>query len=144
MSKSMKKIDSSLSSQQGLFDTTLPEGKFDVLLGLKQLMSREMNGQDRFFIAAQISRLSGHDLSKVMLDKYVSSDPAYRPHADELVSFCHVVGSQGTFRYLLEPLGADVIGPDDMKFLRLARLEEQRRQLDAEIMQLRSKCGIGR
>jgi len=142
MLKRIAKTDRYASNQQGLFDTGLPEGSFDVLLGLKQLMSREMNGMDRYMVAAHISRLTGRDLSKDMLDKYCSSDAAYRPPADMFVAFSHLVNSFGVFKYLLEPLGADVIGPEDLKFLRLARLEEQRRQLDAEIAQLRTKCGI--
>lgn len=142
MSKRIAKSDRCASNQQSLFDTTIPEGSFDVLLGLKQLLSREMNGMDRYMVAAQISRLTKRDLSRDMLDKYCSSDPAYRPPADMMVAFTHLVNSYGAFKYLLEPLGADVIGPEDLKFLRLARLEEQRRQLDAEIAQLRTKCGI--
>jgi hypothetical protein len=142
MSNRRQKIDPAVSKQPGLFDTSLPEGSLDVLLGLKQLMSREMNGHDRYLISAQISRLTGRDLSKDMLDKYVSSDASYRPPSDMLVAFCHVVGSLEVFHYLLEHLDADVIGPEDVKFLKLARLEEQRRRLDGEIQQLRTQCGI--
>lgn len=142
MSKRNAKTERGLSAQPGLFDTTLPEGAFDVLLGLKQLMSREMNGADRYLIAAQISRLTGRDLSKDMLDKYVSSDTSYRPPADMLVAFCHVVGSMGVFRYLLEPLEADVLNPEDKDLVELARLTEQQVTINQRIMQIRSKRGI--
>ena len=124
MSKRSAGKDTKLSMQQGLFDTTMAEGSFDVLLGLKQLMSREMNGLDRYLISAQISRLTGRDLSKEMLDKYVASDPAYRPPADLLVAFCHVVNSTKVFSYLLEPLDRDVLHPDDRDLVELARLQE--------------------
>ena len=142
MSKRIRNIDRRISTQPALFDTVLSEGTFDVLLGLKQLMSREMNGEDRFMIAAQISRLSGYELSKGMLDKYVSSDPAYRPPADMLVAFCHLMGSHAVFSYLLEPLGVGLAGPEDMNFLRLAKLQEEREKLDAEILTLRAKCKL--
>ncbi len=144
MSKVSRKTDRALSAQQGLFDTALPEGTFDILLGLKQLMSREMSacGKDRYLIAAEISRYTGRDISKDMLDKYVSSEPAYRPPGDIFVPFCHVVGSLEVFRYQLEFLNADVLNPEDRDLVRLARLEEEKRRLDTEIMQLRAKRGI--
>lgn len=144
MSKAHRKIDRSISGQPELFDTTLPEGSFDLLLGLKQLMSREMTacGVDRYLISAQVSRLTGRDISKEMLDKYVSSDMAYRPPADMLVAFCHVVGSFGVFSYLLEPLDADVLHPEDKDLVELARLTEQRMTIDNRIMQLRTKRGL--
>lgn len=142
MSKRNLKNDKGLSSQQALFDTTLSEGSLDVLLGLKQLMSREMNGSDRYLIASQISRLTGRDLSKEMLDKYVASDAAYRPPADMLVAFCHVVDSSRVFSYLLEPLGREVLMPEDRDMVRLARLQEQNRENDLEMMEIRRKRGL--
>lgn len=142
MSKRTQKNDNGLSGQQGLFDTDMSEGAFDNLLGLKQLMSSEMRGEDRFMIAAQISRLSGYELSKAMLDKYVSSDPAYRPPADMLQAFCHLMGSHTVFEYLLEPLGIGLAGPEDMKYMRLARLQAEREKLDQEILSLRAQCKL--
>lgn len=143
MSKRNAISDRCTSKQQGLFDISLPEGTYDVLLGLKQLMSREMKGLDRYMVAAQISRLTGRDLSKEMLDKYCSSDASYRPPADVLVAFCHVIGgSLEVFRYLLEFLECDVLRPEDRDLVRLARLTEQQRNIEAEIQQIRSKRGI--
>lgn len=142
MSNRTRKNDRAVSREPSLFDTTLSEGTFDLLFGLKQLMSKEMSGHDRYLIAAQISRLTSRDLSKEMLDKYVSSDPAYRPPADMLVAFAHVVGSLGVFRYLFEPLDADVLNPEDKDLVELARLTEQRLTIDSRIMQLRNKRGL--
>ena len=142
MANRKSKIDKGLSTQQGLFDTTLSEGSLDVLLGLKQLLSREMNGSDRYLIAAQISRLTGRDLSKEMLDKYVASDASYRPPADMLVAFCQVVGSLKVFRYLLEPLESDVLYPEDRDLVQLARLQEQQREIEAQMLEIRRKRGL--
>jgi hypothetical protein len=140
--KRTSRNDKALSAQQGLFDTTMAEGSLDVLLGLKQLMSREMNGSDRYLIAAQISRLTGRDLSKDMMDKYCSSDASYRPPADMLVAFCHVVGSPKVFRYLLEPLGRDVLDPEDRDLIDLARLQEKQREIEAQMLEIRRKRGL--
>lgn len=142
MAKRTARNDKGLSTQQGIFDTTLSEGSLDVLLGLKQLMSREMNGSDRYLISAQISRLTGRDLSKDMLDKYVSSDTSYRPPADMLVAFCHVLNSPKVFKYLLEPLGRDVLDPEDRDLIDLARLQEQQREIEIKMLEIRRKRGL--
>jgi hypothetical protein len=142
MSNKKARSDKGLSTQQGLFDTTLPEGAFDMLLALKQLMSREMNGADRYLIASQVSRLTGRDLSKEMLDKYVSSDSSYRPPADMLVAFCSIVGSLKVFSYLLEPLGSDVLYPEDRDLVKLARLQEQHQEIELQMMEIRRKRGL--
>jgi hypothetical protein len=122
----------------------MAEGSLDVLLGLKQLMSREMSGLDRYLVAAQISRLTGRDLSKDMLDKYVSSDTSYRPPADMLPAFCHMVNSIKVPSYLVEPLGADVINPEDRDLLDLARLMEKQKELETQIMTIRARRGFNK
>lgn len=144
MSKAKRGIEKGSSSQGTLFDSGLSEGSLDIVLGLKQLMTLLIRGcgKDRYIITAEISRLTLRDLSKEMLDKITSSDPAYRPDAVMLTAFCQVVGSLEPFSYLLDPLGAEVVTASDMKFLKLARLEEQRRQIEAQIMQVRAQCGI--
>lgn len=144
MSKQKAKTDSFLSGQESLFDAGLDEGSLDLILGLKQLMSRMIStsGKDRYTITAEISRLTRRDLSRDILDKITSSNPDYRPDAVMLTAFCHVARSLEPFHYLLEPLGAEVVTEGDMKFLKLARLEEQKRILDAEIMRVRTQCGI--
>lgn len=144
MSKRKPGIETNRSDQGNLFDAGLSEGSLDIILGLKQLMSRLISacGKDRYIISAEISRLTLRDLSKEMLDKITSSDPAYRPDAVMLAAFCQVTGSLEPFHYLLEPLGAEVVTAGDMKFLKLARLEEQRRKLEHEIQIVRSQCGI--
>ena len=144
MSKATRKIDKSISGQQGLFDTGLAEGSLDISLGFRQGLSRAITEckKDRYQIAAEISRLTMRDMTKEMLDKYTSSDQAYRFPAEALTAFCHVTGCVEPVNYLMVPLGMGVIGPTEMKFVKLSRLEEYKRTLETEIMQLRSQCGI--
>lgn len=144
MSNRSHKTARHLSNEPSLFDTSLPEGAFDILLGLKQCMSRTMSAssKDRYQIVAEISRYLGRCVTKDSLDKMVSSDPAYRPDADFLTSFCYVVGTMEPFSYLLHPLDADVLHPEDKDLVKLARLTEQRLVIDSEIMQLRTKRGL--
>jgi hypothetical protein len=148
MSKRQAKVDKGLSAQTGLFDTALSEGELEISLGFRQCLSRAISqaasqlGKDRYQIAAEISRLMARDLTKEMLDKYTSSAPEYRYPAEGLTAFCHVVGSYDPFRYLLEPLNMDILKPEDRDLIQLARLQEQQRQIEAEIARIRTKRGI--
>jgi hypothetical protein len=130
--------------QQDLFDGGKEEGALDIDLGHRQCLSRAMqaSGKDRYQIAAEMSRLMATTISKEMLDKYAASDPHNGMRAVMLTAFCFVTGTMEPFSYLLEPLDAEVITSGDMKWMKLARLEEQRRRLDLEIQQTRSQCGI--
>ena len=134
--------DKGLSKQAGLFDTGPAEGSLDIVLGLKQLISRLLRGHDRYLIAAQISKSTLKELSKDSLDKMLSSDPAYQPSAIQLVAICKITGSLEPFQYLLEPLDADVLNPEDRDLIELARKTEQMRVLQAQIDQLRSRRGL--
>lgn len=144
MSNHNHKKHPTISAQPDLFDTSLAEGTFDISLGFRQTLSRAIHncGKDRFHVAAEVARLTSSNFSKDMLDKYTSSAPEYGIRAEVLTALCHVIGSMEPFRYLLEPLDADVLNPEDKDLVRLARLTEQRLTIDNEINQLRSKRGL--
>lgn len=144
MAKRKPLIDSQLSKQPALFDTGPAEGMLDILLGLKQLMSRQISasGIDRYDIAARISRMTRRDCTKDMLDKYTSSDVAYEPGILKFAAFCAATGGLEPFRYVLDPLGSDVINPSDRDLLKLAQLAEQKRAIEVEMQVIQSKRGI--
>ena len=142
MSKRTLKVDSSLSKQQALFDTDLAEGSLDIVLGLKQLLSRLLQGYDRYLVAAQISKATLKDISKDSLDKLLSSNPDYQPSAVQVVAICKIVDSLEPFRYLLDPLDSDVLNPEDRDLIELARLQEQERIIKAKMDQIRAKRGL--
>jgi hypothetical protein len=144
MSKRANKIDRGISKQGQLFDSGVSEGLLDILLGLKQLMSRQISasGLDRYDIAAGMSRLTTRDCTKDMLDKYTSSDLSYEPGILKFAAFCRITNSLEPFKYVLDPLGSDVINPSDRDLLRLAQLAEQKRSIEMEMQQIQSKRGI--
>lgn len=142
MSKRTLKVDNSMSKQQALFDTDLAEGSLDIVLGLKQLLSRLLQGYDRYLVAAQISKATLKDISKDSLDKLLSSNPDYQPSAVQVVAIAKIVDSLEPFRYLLDPLDSDVLNPDDRDLIELARLQEQERIIKAKMDQIRSKRGL--
>lgn len=142
MSKRTLKVDSSLSKQQQLFDTDLAEGGLDIVLGLKQLLSRLLQGFDRYLVAAQISKATLKDISKDSLDKLLSSNPDYQPSAVQVVAICKIVDSLEPFRYLLEPLDCEVLLPEDKDLVELARLQEQERTIKTRMQVIMAKRGL--
>lgn len=134
--------DTGLSKQQPLFDSGLEEGSLDIVLGLKQLLSRLLRGYDRYLVAAQISKATLKEVSKDSLDKILSSDPAYQPGAVQIVAICAITGSLEPFKYLLEPLDSDVLDPADKDLIELARLQEQERIIKGKMDAIRSKRGL--
>lgn len=144
MSKRNRTIDGPMSAQQGLFDTGLGEGSLDISLGFRQGLSRAISacGMNRYHIAAEISRLTQSNISKDMLDKYTSSDLSYGLRAEIIPAFCHVTGTLDPVRQLVDPLGADVINPEDRDLLELARLLEEQKKIESKIMNIRARRGI--
>lgn len=145
MGKRTTKTDTHAAMLPGLFDSVTVEGALDIDLGFRQCLSRAMgNGinKDRYEIAAKMSRLLKSTISKEMLDKYTASDPANGLRAAALTALCHVCDTFEPFQYLLEPLGSDVLNPQDRDLIRLARLQEQKRLIEQEMQQIQSKRGL--
>ncbi len=136
-------VDSSISKQQALFDTGPAEGSLDIVLGLKQLLSRMLKGYDRYLVAAQISKATLKEISKDSLDKILSSDPAYQPSFVQVVAICSIVGNNlEPFKYGMEPLGGDVLYPEDRDLVEMVRLQEQERVIKARMAEILAKRGL--
>jgi hypothetical protein len=131
-----------MSGQMALIDTGLAEGSFDYSLGLKQLLSREFRDMDRWMIAAQLSKSTNVEITKDTLDKRLSSDPAYQMYAIHMSPICKLIGNQNPYKYLLEPLGSDVLNPDERELLELTRLNEHIKQLEARKLHILKKFNL--
>ena len=142
MSKRTLEKTALVSGQMPLIDTGLLEGSLDIGLGLKQMISREIHGLDRWAIAAQISKSTGIEISKETLDKRISSDPSYQMYAVHLTALSALTGNLRPFQYLLEPLGSDVLNPADRELIELARIQEQITLLKAEELRILNKRGL--
>jgi len=142
MSKRTQKNDTAISAQMSLLDNGLSEGSLDLSLGLKQMLSQMLKGKDRWIVAAQISRATGKELSKEMLDKILSSDPAYQPSALVVTAISAIANKLTAFQYLLEPLGSDVLDPADRDLIELARIQEKMKILEAEKLRILNKRGL--
>lgn len=142
MAKRTRIVDTSMSKQQALFDTGLAEGSLDIVLGLKQLLSRLLQGYDRYLVAAQISKATLKDISKDSLDKLLSSNPDYQPSAVQVVAISIIVNSFEPLQYLADPLGGYVLPPEDGDLVEMARLQEERRKIDQRLQQIQAKRGL--
>lgn len=142
MSKSHHDKTALLSGQLPLMDDGLSEGSLDISLGLKQMISRELHGLDRWAIAAQISKATGVEISKETLDKRLSSDPSYQMYAVHLTALSAIIGNLKHFQYLLEPLGSDVLDPADRDLIDLARIQEKIKSLEVEKFHILSRRGL--
>ncbi|MBN2429287.1 MAG: hypothetical protein JXK94_13205 [Deltaproteobacteria bacterium] len=144
MAKHKGRTDRELSRQADLFATPpdMEEGALDIVLGLKQLLSKLLRGHDRYLVAAQISKATLKEISKDSLDKLLSSDPAYQPSAVQVTAICKITRSYEPFQYLLEPLNAGVLLPEDKDLIELARLTEERRRIEARVQEIQAKRGL--
>jgi hypothetical protein len=128
------KIFSNSLIQGTLFDNAL-----DVRMSFRGILSKALSqhSQSRWHIAAEVSRLSGHELSKDMLDKVCSSNFDYGLRAEDLPAVLCVIQNLDPVRGLLLPLGCEVVDPREGKFIRLAWLERKGAKLQAEIQRIR-------
>lgn len=146
MAKRTAKITVGVSKQQELFSGGMEEGALDIDLGHRQTLSRAMSncGKDRYQIASEISRLTKSTITKEMLDKYAASDPANGIRGAMLTAFCTVTNTYEPIRYLLEPIGCDVLQPEDQPLIEWARLTKEREKIERRLQELESKNGIRR
>ena len=144
MSKAKKNLHPFLSGQGSLFSDEITEGGLDVSLTFRDALSKALGRckDSRWHIAAKISELTRHNITKDMLDKYTSGNLDYGFRAEDLTAFCAVTGSLIPFRMLLAPLNCDVIDPTESKHIKLIRLEQENHRLLREIEQLQRELGM--
>jgi hypothetical protein len=136
-SKKRPKID---SRQLSLFDLLAPRaepsaGELDVRSSLKAALSAAMkqSPHTRNEIAARMSDLTGHAISKFMLDAYTAeSKDFHRMPAELLPAFCVATGSLEPLELLCRKAGGFCVpGPDALR-AELKRIEEQIGRLQVE------------
>jgi hypothetical protein len=144
MAKGNKVLLNSLSKQGSLFDMEITEGALDVSMAFRDVLSRVLREckDSRWQVAGKISELTGHNLSKNVLDKCTSGDLSYGLRAEDLPAFCAVTDSIEPFKVLLEVLGCEIVVPEEARLVKLARLERKKAVLEAEIKRLKRDVGL--
>jgi hypothetical protein len=136
-SKFRKKIDNRQLSLFDLFSQSSSPcaGELDVRSSLKAALTRAIKESplSRHEIAARMSDLTGHAISKFMLDAYTAeSKEFHRMPAELLPAFCVATGSLEPLELLCRKAGAFCVpGPDALR-AELKRIEEQIARLQAE------------
>lgn len=131
-----------------LFAAPEPEhitpGRADHAFQVSHLVSEVLKAApaDRYDIAAQMSRLSGDEVSKHMLDAWASparadhNIPLYRvPLLEE------VAGTHALTDWLVAKRGGQVAYGRDVYAARLGRLMSMKKQVDAQIRALQKLIG---
>jgi hypothetical protein len=142
MSKNHHQKETAIAAQLALIDSGLSEGCLDLSLGLKQLHSRQLHGMDRWLVAAQMSKSTGIEISKDMLDKRLSSDPAYQPYTIHSLAISAITQDLRAMQYLLEPLGSDVLDPKDKDLIEYARLQVEKKRIESRMMVIEKNRGL--
>jgi len=133
-----------MSAQQTLFDKDLAEGCLDVSMAFRSSLSKAISNLkfSRWQIAARISELTNRNISKDMLGKYTSSNLDYALRAEDLTAICQVTGTIEPLQILVDPLGYEIISPEDSDLVTLARLEQKRAQIEIEMSEIRRRRGM--
>jgi hypothetical protein len=144
MFKCKKHSNSPISRQEVLFDNSLEDGALDVRMPFRDALSKALRqfNQSRWQVVAETSRLSGHELSKFILDRCTSNDFSYGVRAEDLPAILYVLQNLEPAKILFAPLGCDIISPDENKIVRLAKLEQKNARLQSEILLLKNELGI--
>ena len=134
MSKSREKIDRQLSifsyleaQQRERQEAGPPSGSMDMDSRLRTVISDCIKrcSLSRFGIAARMSELVGHEVSKSQLDSWsCESKSGHRFPAAYIVPFCQAVGSNDLLKLMAEALGVFVLPGAEALRSEIKKLEE--------------------
>lgn len=105
-----------------------PAGSFDIDRQFRELISQALKNcpLSRWQVAARMSELTGHEITKAMLDSWTAeSKEAHRFPAIYLPAFCEAVGDSEPLRMLGKLVGVFVLpGPEALR-AEIHRIEEE-------------------
>jgi hypothetical protein len=120
-------------------------GGLSVTIELRHLLSeviRQSPCQDRYEVAARMSRFLGQTISKEQLDAFTAeSRKAWRFPLEYLLAFEHACESTAITTWLAEIRGGRFYEGRDVALAELGRLQAARAELDRRITQLSQSVG---
>jgi len=119
----------------------------DLSLLVKASLNRSLNAwlkrdpsYTRYSFASELSRLTGREISKNMIDHYVAeSKEEYRLPAELLSAWCFITKSIDPINAILAPLDYHLLSSEEWGRIEELRLMEQRDELDRKIQELKTK-----
>ena len=106
---------------------------FQVSMRFREALSEAIKNSSysREQIVAMIFGMTGVKISKHILDSMTApSKKDYRFPAEILPAFCFITGDFEPLRILVETAGFEMIGEDEARVLKIARLEERKREIE--------------
>lgn len=105
-------------------------------------MSDALHGHDRHDVATQISKLTGRNLSKHMLDAYTAeSREEHIPPLDIAIAFDLAIGGAAVLNMYAAKIGARVLVGKASLDAELGKLERMREDATRKIKQLKQMMG---
>lgn len=127
----MRKRDTATQDMFAMIPQPAPRsaGSLACRVEIAHTMSAALNGQDRYEVAATMSRLLGRDISKHMLDAYTAeSREDHIPPLDTAIAFDMATSDFKLLNLCASKLGARVSVGADALYVELVKLERQRDQ----------------
>ncbi len=100
---------------------------------------RKCRRGDRFWIAAEMSRLLQIDITKTQIDSWTSESLDRHIPFELMPALCRVTGSARPLEVFAEICGYEVVGPQEQGVLEIARIEARIHDLELKREQLRPK-----
>lgn len=105
-------------------------------------MSEALAGHDRYDVATQISRLTGREISKHMLDAYTAeSRETHIPPLDIAIAFDMATGGTTMLNLYAAKLGAIVLVGKESLDAKIGKLERQKEDVARQIKEIKKMMG---
>ena len=117
-------------------------GGQDVASALRELLSdvlaaAKARGRDRHAIAAEISRLSGRDITKNMLDRYCASAEEWRFPLETLPAFAQATGDLRLLEFIAQACGCRVMRGEEALLAEIGALMLEERAAKNRLERIR-------
>lgn len=118
-------------------------GSLDIAMAVREALANTLaaaaaGGQDRHDVAAQVSRLSNHDLTKNMLDRFCApSAEGWRFPAEAIPALVVATGDFRLLEILAAACGCKVYRGEDAKLAEIGMLTMQQRILADRLTEAR-------
>jgi hypothetical protein len=142
MSKKSKDLTAALSNQISFLDNPEPEpGSLNIAPQLSAALSKAIAKSDksRWQIAADMSELTGKDVTKTMLDAWTSeAHDQHRFPAEYLPAFSISTRNFDALKLLGRLSSCEVLESKEAVYAEIARIEKQKEELDRRVSQLKN------
>lgn len=146
MPKSKKDLSMAMAGQESFLDKISPAEpeSLNISLRLRDALSNALRKckQSRYQIAAQMSELTGCDISKTMLDAYTADSKEYhRFPAEWIPAFKKTTGDDSVLKILAEGCESQIVSGKDLLYAEAARIDRQIEDLKRKQTIIRNRLG---